>query len=134
MASVCNERPATRSAAATMDRLMLMKLMILSALTVLTCLGLAQPATFAQAADQSQNFSICMDGLRSCDRSTLSEAEAVKVAASDRRRNIADCRRDSEACDLSKLSATESRALAVARYQQNLSDCIRGGNRVTGPN
>jgi len=72
-----------------------------------------------------------MGGLKSCDRSVLSQTDAVNVAASDHRRNVGDCRRGSESCDLLQ-TAAEAGALSVARYQQNLSDCMEGWEPCDG--
>src|SRR5260370_33731087 len=81
-------------------------------LAVLGCLSLPCLLASAQATDRDQNLSACKNGWGSCDRSVLTQPEAMEVAAAEHRRNLPDCRNGGESCDHPQFTRAEARALA----------------------
>ena len=62
-----------------------------------------QASLLAQISGHDNNLWACKNGLKSCDRDTLSDAEAHDMAVSMHQRNLADCRSGTESCDRAQL-------------------------------
>src|SRR5579862_6369041 len=85
-------------------------------------LSFLQGSLFAQVSTHEDNVLACKDGLESCNRAMLTDAESHDVAVSMHQRNLANCRMGEKLCDRAQLTDIETAALDVAVHQNNLSN------------
>src|SRR5260370_39498367 len=94
-------------------------------LAVLGCLSLPCLLASAQATDRDQNLSACKNGWGSCDRSVLTQPEAMEVAAAVDPPNHSDFRDSWEACDYAKLTQADASALCLLSHEPNFYQRMR---------
>lgn len=105
----------------------LMKVITRIALCFLVAfLGSSQAVLVAQVSDHEDNLSACQNGLKSCNRANLTDAESNDIAVSMHRRNLANCGSGEQSCDRAQLTDLETIALDVAAHQTNVSNCLDG--------
>src|SRR5260370_2695559 len=95
-------------------------------LAVLGCLSLPCLLASAQATDRDQNLSACKNGWGSCDRSVLTQPEAMEVAAAEHRRNLSDFRNGCEAFEHAQFTPADARPVARFTHEHNVSLRIEG--------